>query len=335
MPDETIQWRTSVPFILFHFVPFAAVATGVTAEAVVLGVVLFVVRMFFITAGYHCYFAHRSYRVGRAVQFVFAFGGTTAAQKGPLWWAANHRDHHRYADTDRDPHSPQKGLLWSHVGWVLSGKYKDVDYDRIREFAQFPELRFIERHDWIGPWSIGALAFLVAGWSGVVIGFFASTVCLWHATFSVNSLAHLIGRRRYATTDTSRNSLFVSIITLGEGWHNNNHHHQPACARQGFKWWELDVTYDVLRVLSLVGVVHDLRQPSTASLEARRVRAGHPDLGLVRLHLSRALSALDGHRGAVAEDVTTLRRHLLEAADDVGRSRAPPSRPTTLTDAHS
>jgi stearoyl-CoA desaturase (delta-9 desaturase) len=214
--------------------------------------------MFCITAGYHRYFAHRSYRMARVPQFLVAFGGLTAAQKGPLWWAGNHRDHHRYADTPNDPHSPTKGFWWSHVGWVLSGRHSARDNGRIRDFAKYPELRFLDQHDWIGPWALGVACFLIGGWSGLVVGFFASTVLLWHATFCVNSLAHVIGRRRYDTDDLSRNSVLVAALTMGEGWHNN-HHFAPSAARQGHRWWEFDPTFGVLRTLQAVGIVRGLR----------------------------------------------------------------------------
>jgi stearoyl-CoA desaturase (delta-9 desaturase) len=201
---------------------------------------------------------------------VLAFGGTTATQKGPLWWAANHRAHHKYTDTERDPHSPQRGFWWSHIGWLLSGEYGVTDFAAIEDFARYPELRFLNRYDWIGPWALGLACFWIGGWSGLFIGFFGSTVLLWHATFSVNSFAHVFGRRRYDTNDTSRNSLAVALLTGGEGWHNNHHHH-PLSARQGFFWWEVDLTYTTLRVLAWLGLVHDLRQPTAAALEARRV----------------------------------------------------------------
>jgi stearoyl-CoA desaturase (delta-9 desaturase) len=256
--DERINVRSSIPFILVHFLPFLAIFTGVTLKVVVLAVVTFTVRMFFITGGYHRYFSHRSYRLGRVPQFVMAFGGTMAAQKGPLWWAANHRNHHQFADTERDTHSPQRGFWWSHVGWILCDKFGASRHDKIRDFAKFPELRFLDKHDWIGPWTLGVICYLIGGWSGLLIGFFASTVVLWHVTFTVNSLAHVFGRRSYDTPDTSRNSVLIAIATGGEGWHNN-HHRYPFAARQGFHWWQIDTTYYVLRALSMVGIVRDLR----------------------------------------------------------------------------
>jgi stearoyl-CoA desaturase (delta-9 desaturase) len=246
------------------------VVTGVHVRDLVLLGVLYVGRVFFITAGYHRYFSHRAFRVGRVTQFVLAFGGLTAVQKGPLWWAGWHRRHHRYADTARDPHSPERGFWWSHIGWVLSGRYGATDLDVVDDLARFPELRFLDRHDWIGPWTLAVTCYLVAGWSGLVVGFFGSTVLVWHATFSVNSFTHLYGRRRYATRDTSRNLAPVAVLTLGEGWHNNHHHH-PTSARQGVPWWELDPTYGALRLLACVGVVHDLRRPTPAALAGRRL----------------------------------------------------------------
>ena len=270
---ERINLVTSIPFFIVHLLPLLAVFTGFDGRAVLMAVVFFWVRMFFITAGYHRYFAHRSYKMPRIPQAIFAFAGTTAAQKGPLWWAQHHRDHHKYADTERDPHSPIKGFWWSHVGWILSDKYNDTDFDAISDFHQYPEIRFIDRQNWMGPWALGGFSFLVGGWSGLIVGFFLSTVLLWHATFLVNSVSHVFGRRRFETPDTSRNSLLVALLTGGEGWHNNHHHYAPS-ARQGFYWWEIDTTYYVLRALAFVRVVSDLRRPSEKVLSQRRIAKG-------------------------------------------------------------
>jgi stearoyl-CoA desaturase (Delta-9 desaturase) len=259
-PDERVNWVSSIPFFLIHVACLAAIFTGVTWTAVALCLGLFWTRMFLITAGYHRYFAHKSYKLGRVSQFVMAFGAQSSAQKGALWWAAHHRDHHRFSDTDRDIHSPRKGFWWSHVGWILCDRYGPTKYDGIKDFTRYPELVWLNKHDWIAPWSLAGACYLIGGWSGLVVGFFWSTVLLWHATFTVNSVAHVFGRRRYDTTDTSRNSLLVALLTGGEGWHNN-HHHYPSSARQGFFWWEIDVTYYGLKALSWVGIVKDLRRP--------------------------------------------------------------------------
>jgi stearoyl-CoA desaturase (delta-9 desaturase) len=273
-PPYAISWRTSAPFLLCHLIPLLGFVTGVDGTAIALLVVLYVTRVFFITAGYHRLLSHRAFKVGRVMQFVFAFGGLTAVQKGPLWWSAWHRQHHRYTDTDRDPHSPQHGFWWSHMGWVLSGRYGTSHTEAVPDLARWPELRFLDRHDWIGPWAVGVACWLIGGWSGLVVGFFGSTVLVWHATFLVNSAAHVFGRRRYDTNDTSRNSVFVAVATMGEGWHNNHHHH-PTAARQGVRWFEIDPTYGVLKVLAWLGLVHDLKHPSAKQLGGeQRVRDG-------------------------------------------------------------
>ena len=265
------KWRTIVTWSAVHLTPLLVLVTGAPRRAVLLGVALYLVRMFFVTAGYHCYFSHRSYRLGRVGQAVFAYGGLTAAQKGPLWWAGIHRRHHRGADTEADVHSPRDGLWWSHVGWLLSDRFDRVDDRLVAEFADFPEIRWLDAHDWVGPVPLALACFLVAGWSGLVIGFFCSTLALWHATFLVNSASHRWGSRRYDTPDDSRNNALVAVLTLGGGWHNN-HHRFPASARHGHRWWELDVTYAVLRGLSRLGIVADLRPPPGHLLD----RSGSP-----------------------------------------------------------
>jgi len=271
-PDEYVDRVKSIPFILMHLVPFAAIWTGVHLRDVVLCVALFYVRMFFITAGYHRYFSHRTYKLGRGMQFLMAFGGATCAQKGVLWWAAHHRHHHKFSDTEYDVHSPRRGFWWSHMGWILCNKYDDTQFDKIKDFAKYPELRFLNRYHLLPPTLLGLAVFLYGGWSALVIGFFLSTVLLYHGTFTINSLSHVFGRRRYETTDTSRNSLLLALLTLGEGWHNNHHHYQ-ASANQGFFWWEVDISYYVLRVLSWFGLVRDLKKPPEKMLTANLVGA--------------------------------------------------------------
>jgi stearoyl-CoA desaturase (Delta-9 desaturase) len=315
--DERINWVTSIPFLAFHLIPLAIVWTGVSARAAVLAAVLYFGRMFFITAGYHRYFSHRSYRLPRWAQFLMALGGTTALQKGPLWWAAHHRDHHKYSDTDQDIHSPIKGFWWSHVGWILCDKYSATDFDRIRDFAKYPELRWLNRHDWVGWVGLAIASFAVAGWSGLVVGFGVSTVLVWHGTFLVNSLAHVMGRRRFVTSDTSRNSLLIALLTNGEGWHNNHHHYQ-ASARQGFRWYEWDPSYYALWVLSKVRIVRDLKQPTPAILAKGLVRQGHFDVGVFRTRWHVAAQRLAAF-GVHAGEALTERRHELEARIEAAR----------------
>ena len=258
--EERVNWVSSIPFFLVHVACFAVVFTGISTTALILLPIMFLSRSFFVTAAYHRYFSHKSYKLNRFWQFVFAFQAEASAQKGVLWWAANHRHHHRYSDTDIDIHSPRKGFWWSHIGWILSDKYKDTDLTSIKDFAVYPELVWLDKHEGMPPWIYGIAAVAIGGWSGLVVGFVWSTVLLWHSTFLVNSAAHVFGRRRYETTDTSRNSMLIALVTGGEGWHNNHHHYQ-ASARQGFFWWEIDMTYYVLKAMSWVGIVKDLKVP--------------------------------------------------------------------------
>jgi len=245
-------------------VPLLAIFTGVSLGVWIMCAVTFWTRMFFITGGYHRYFSHKSYKTSRAFQFVLGFGGCTAAQKGPLWWAGHHRIHHRFADTVDDPHTPRKGFWWSHMGWILSDDTSTAPARSMKDFEQYPELRFISKHDWIAPWSLAVLCFVLGGWSGLFIGFVLSTVLLWHATFLINSLAHVFGSRRYATEDTSRNNFLLAVLTMGEGWHNN-HHKSAYVARQGLKWWEIDVTWYVLVVLEKLHIIWGVKRPRPAA----------------------------------------------------------------------
>jgi stearoyl-CoA desaturase (delta-9 desaturase) len=267
-PDRP-DWTSSAPFLASHGLAFATpFLVPLEARWLALAAALYAVRMFAITAGYHRYFAHRTYRTSRAFQLVLAFVGGTAAQHGALWWAAHHRDHHRWSDGPGDIHSPlRRGFLWAHVGWILSRRHHETKLDRVKDLARYPELRFLDRAHTLPPIALAVGLFLAAGWPGLLWGFFVSTVVLWHATFAINSLAHVFGRRRYETGDGSRNSLALALLTFGEGWHNN-HHHYPASTRQGFFWWELDLSYLALRVLAAIGLVRDLREPPARVVQA-------------------------------------------------------------------
>jgi stearoyl-CoA desaturase (delta-9 desaturase) len=279
-PEERVDLVATIPFVLMHLAPLGALWSGVKLRDVVVCVALYVVRMFFITAGYHRYFGHRAYKLGRVMQFIMAFGGTTAAQKGVLWWAGHHRHHHKHSDMPADIHSPRRGFWWSHVGWILCKKYNDTPTHAIADFAKFPELVWLNRHFLVPPTMLALTLLFAGGWSMLFTGFFLSTVFLYHGTFFINSLTHLFGSRRYRTTDTSRNSFILALITLGEGWHNNHHYYQST-ANQGFFWWEIDISYYALKVLSWVGLARDLRKPPQHVLESNLVADGEPDLGML------------------------------------------------------
>ncbi len=229
---------------------------------------LYVLRMFAVTGFYHRYFSHRSFSTSRAAQFVFAVLGASAVQRGPLWWAAHHRKHHRHSDTEHDVHSPsQHGFWWSHMGWITSPANFPTDYAAVPDLAKYPELRFLDRFDILVPVLLAVTLFLLGGGQLLIWGFFVSTVVLFHATCLINSLAHVIGRRRYQTNDDSGNSLVLALITFGEGWHNN-HHRYPGSARQGFRWWQVDLTYYGLWLLERIRLIRDLRPVPARVLES-------------------------------------------------------------------
>ncbi len=292
-PDEHISWpprATTIGFALIHLAPVIGFWLQVSTIDWIVCFSLYGLRMFFITAGYHRYFAHRAFKTSRVMQFVFALGGASAAQKGPLWWAAHHRHHHKYSDQPEDIHSPLRGFWWSHMGWFLCDKYKPTEHHAIRDFARFPELRWLNRYHMFVPLALAVACTAYGGFSGLVIGFCLSTVITYHCTYFINSLTHLFGRRRYVTTDTSRNSFILALLTCGEGWHNNHHHYQST-ANQGFFWWEVDFSYYVLLVLSWLGLVWDLRKPPAHVLSRNLVQNADQDVGMERARLAIEASA--------------------------------------------
>lgn len=249
-----------IPFILLHIACVLVFFVAFRWEYVLLLFITYSARAFGATAGYHRYFSHRSYKLNRTFQFLMAFLAQTSVQKGVLWWAAHHRYHHRHSDDEKDVHSPiRSGFWWSHIGWILSYDYDKYDSGLIRDFEIYPELRWLNRYHWVPSFLLGTTIFAAFGFGAFVWGFVLSTVLLFHATFSINSLAHVWGSRRYETRDHSRNNLFLALITLGEGWHNNHHRFMHSC-RQGIRWWEIDITYYVLKVLSFIGIATDLRE---------------------------------------------------------------------------
>ena len=258
---DDIIYPSTIPFILVHLGCFAAIWTGVTWHALAICITLYWLRIFAIGAGYHRYFSHRSYSTSRAFQFVLAFMSQTTTQKSVIWWASKHRHHHLYSDTGHDVHSPRHhGFIYSHLGWIFSRKHDEPDFAKVSDLTRYPELMWLHKFEVLPAILLAGLCFLLAGWSGLVVGFLWSTVLVYHATFCINSLAHVSGRKRYVTGDDSRNNWLLAVFTMGEGWHNNHHAYQSS-VRQGFKWWEFDPTYYLLRALSWTGLIWDLKTP--------------------------------------------------------------------------
>ena len=254
----------NMPFWAVHAAALGGVITcGVSLGGIALALAAYFARMALVTAGYHRYFSHRAFKTSRAFQFVLAVLAQSSAQKGVLWWASHHRRHHKTSDTAADVHSPaQRGFWYSHLGWILSSEWTATDLGLVPDLAKYPELHVLNRKgiQLLPAVALAVACALIGGAQALVWGFLVSTVLLWHGSFAINSLAHLFGSRRYATSDDSRNNWLLAIATTGEGWHNNHHHYQSS-ANQGFLWWEIDVTYYLLRFLQLIGLVWDLRRP--------------------------------------------------------------------------
>jgi len=315
---DDIIYPSAIPFLLVHLACFGAIWSGVTWPAVILCLTLYWLRIFAIGAGYHRLFSHRAYSTSRAFRFVLAVLCQSTAQKSVLWWAAKHRHHHLHSDTEQDVHSPRHtGFIYSHLGWIFSRRHDTFDEDTVADLMRYPEMRWLDKLELVPAMVLAALCFLVAGWSGLFVGFFWSTVLVYHATFCINSLAHVRGSTRYVTGDESRNNWLLAVFTMGEGWHNNHHAFQSS-VRQGFRWWEIDPTYYILKALSWTGLVWGLRMPP-----AQVVRNEH---GLGASVINRAAEQLAGHfnseRIALAiasalngSELTALRERLARAHD--------------------
>ena len=282
--SNTIDWGRIIPFLFMHVACLAVIWVGISWTAVIVALVAYVVRMFAITGLYHRYFSHRTFKTSRVGQFIFGVLGAAAVQRGPIWWAAHHRHHHAHSDQPPDVHSPrQRGFAWSHVGWFLSRRHFAPDLSRVRDLLRYPELRLLDRYDVLVPIALAAALFFggtalerwapalqTNGGQLLVWAFFISTVLGYHATYTINSLCHRFGSRRFATDDDSRNNVWLALLTFGEGWHNN-HHRYPASARQGFFWWEIDLTFYGLKLLQFLGVIWDLKPVPASVLSGRHV----------------------------------------------------------------
>jgi stearoyl-CoA desaturase (Delta-9 desaturase) len=282
-PAHRLDFVRSTPFFLVHALAVAGVFwLGWSWSGLALAVGLYVVRMFGVTGAYHRYFSHRTYKTSRPFQLLLALLAMTSVQKGVLWWAAHHRHHHRTSDQPGDTHSVlQDGFWFSHVGWILSPDNHDTDLAKVKDLAKYSELVWLDRYYYVPAIAYAVGLYALGGVWALYWGFAVSTTLLWHGTFTINSLSHVFGSKRYVTTDESRNNLWLALITLGEGWHNNHHYYQRA-TNQGFFWWEIDVTFYVLKALSWVGLVWDLHTPPPHVRDTNRLAdASQPTLDVL------------------------------------------------------
>ena len=283
---KQVDWPRTIPFIILHLGCLGVIWVGISPLAVWLAVGLYFFRMFAITGFLHRYFSHKTYSTSRAFQFIMALWCSLAVQRGALWWAYTHRHHHKHSDEEDDKHSPVvDGFWWAHIGWITSKKNFPTDYSKITDLAKYPELVFLNRFDTLVPILfagslyglgayLGAHGVETSGGQLLVWAFFISTTVLFHGTSCINSLAHVWGTKRFKTTDDeSRNSFILTLITLGEGWHNNHHRYQ-ATTKQGFYWWEFDPTYYLLKMLSWTGLIWGLKGvPEAVYEEAEKTKA--------------------------------------------------------------
>jgi stearoyl-CoA desaturase (delta-9 desaturase) len=266
------------PVILLHLGCGLVVLVGLSGPAMTALLITGTLQIFGITAGYHRLLAHRSFKTSRPFQFILAFFGVLAGQNGPLWWVGHHRHHHRYSDRGADVHSPQRGFFWSHMGWLFSPECVAVRHGLVRDLARCPELQMLQRYYYVCNLGYALLLYAAgetwryiepssptSGLQLMIWGSIVSTVCVYHCIWSANSFCHRFGTRRFATPDHSRNNLLVSLVTFGDGWHHN-HHYCPYSARHGFRWWEIDLNFAILRLLAWVGIVWDLKLPPADTL---------------------------------------------------------------------
>ena len=286
LTNNGIDWVRIVPFIILHVACLGVFFVGWSAVAIAIAFASYFIRMFAITGFYHRYFSHRSFKTSRSLQFIFAILGATATQRGPIWWAAHHRHHHVNSDTESDCHSPRRGFWWSHVGWFLTRDNFSTKLNRVSDLSKYPELKWLDRFDVVIPLIYGVALFCIGEWLALrypamgtnglqlfVWGYLISTVFLLHMTLFVNSLAHKFGSTRFPTEDDSRNNPILALLTLGEGWHNN-HHFYPVSARQGFYWWEIDITFYILKIMSFMGLIWDMKTIPATKLEQGHTVAG-------------------------------------------------------------
>jgi stearoyl-CoA desaturase (Delta-9 desaturase) len=270
----TIFWIVQASALLVLTVPFRWAYVGLWAAS-------HFVRALGLTLMYHRYYAHRAFKMNRGARFVWTLIGTAAMQKGPIWWAGHHVTHHKFADREGDPHSPMiSGFYYAHVGWFLHDtKYDALEANNpvVRDFAKFPEIAWLEKYHIVAPTVLAIAMYAYGGWPWLVYGFCLPTMTLAHATFCINTVNHLFGSRRFETLDDSRNNPITAFFAVGEGWHNNHHRYQRA-ARNGFYWWEFDLTWYTMKAMAALGLVWDMQQvPKRIYEEARQLKARRAD----------------------------------------------------------
>lgn len=271
-----INWLTALVMLAFH--ALAAVALfHFTWRGLWVAVALWWISTSLgIGIGYHRLLTHRGFRCPKWLEYSLAVCGTLALEGGPIFWVGVHRIHHQLTDKPGDPHSPRDGKWWSHMGWVLLGQSLHDETEKLAPYV--PDLRrdrfylWLSHYHWMTQVVVGLAVYFAFGWQVTLWAVFLRTVVGLHCTWLVNSATHIWGSRRWATGDDSTNSLLIALFTWGEGWHNNHHAH-PNSARHGLRWWEVDTNWYVIRLMSALGLVRDIKLPRADS-RVREIRKG-------------------------------------------------------------
>ena len=262
---QPIVWITFLVMIAFHLGAVAALfmfSWKPFLLAIFLG---WLAGGFGIGMGYHRLLTHRGYKTSKWMEYLLTICATLTLEGGPIFWVATHRMHHQNTDKEGDPHSPNDGGLWAHVGWLLTGETKHSGSAELNPYV--PDLRKDKFHVWISRWHwipitvLGIALLVFGGWPYLFWGIFFRTVIGLHSIWLVNSATHMWGSRRFATSDTSRNSFWVALLTFGEGWHNNHHAH-PQSSRHGLAWYEFDPNWYGISVLRIFGLAWDVKARS-------------------------------------------------------------------------
>lgn len=259
----TLNWIHVVFITAFHVLAAIAIfATRPRPVDIALLVALYLATGFGITVGFHRLIAHRGFLAPRWLKNVFAFLGTAGLQGGPVMWSMVHRKHHQLSDKPADPHTPTRGFLYAHVGWIFLRRHAERCENLVKDLLTEPFFRWLDRPlpSAVPALSLALLCWLVGGWQGVLWGTILRTVLMWNATWCVNSFCHIMGSREFPTPDRSRNLWWVGLIALGEGWHNN-HHARPRCAFHGLRWWQVDFSALLIRLLEKAGLARNVVRP--------------------------------------------------------------------------
>ncbi|PON48098.1 Fatty acid desaturase, type 1, core [Parasponia andersonii] len=228
-------------------------------------VALYIVTgLFGITLSFHRNLSHRSFKLPKWLEYSFAYCGALALQGNPIDWVSTHRYHHQYCDSKRDPHSPIEGFWFSHMSWLFdtnSVTQRCGDPNNVSDLEKQPFYKFLQSTYMVHPIALGVLLYAVGGFPFLVWGMGVRIVWVYHITWLVNSACHVWGRQAWMTGDLSRNNWWVALLAFGEGWHNN-HHAFEYSARHGLEWWQLDMTWYVVRLLQAIGLATEVKIPS-------------------------------------------------------------------------